>query len=63
MGTIVVAGVLLNESFLIVLLCRIKSMQKNEQAAEKALQESAYQKQYMDSVAVLDEHVRKCATI
>lgn len=59
MGTIVVAGVLLNESFLIVLLCRIKSMQKNEQAAEKALQESAYQKQYMDSVAVLDEHVRK----
>ncbi len=50
MGTIVVAGVLLNESFLIVLLCRIKSMQKNEQAAEKALQESAYQKQYMDSV-------------
>ena len=59
MGTIVVAGILLNESFLIVLLCRIKSMQKNEQAAEKALQESAYQKQYMDSVAVLDEHVRK----
>ena len=59
MGTIVVAGVLLNESFLIVLLCRIKSMQKNEQAAEKALQESAYQKQYMDSVAVLDEHVSK----
>lgn len=59
MGTIVVAGVLLNESFLIVLLCRIKSMQKNEQAAEKALQESDYQKQYMDSVAVLDEHVRK----
>ena len=59
MGTIVVAGVLLNESFLIVLLCRIKSMQKNEQAAEKALQESAYQKQYMDSVAVLDEHLRK----
>ena len=59
MGTIVVAGVLLNESFLIVLLCRIKSMQKNEQAAEKALHESAYQKQDMDSVAVLDEHVRK----
>ena len=59
MGTIVVAGILLNESFLIVLLCRIKSMQKNEQAAEKALQESAYQKQYMDSVAVLDEHVLK----
>lgn len=59
MRTIVVAGVLLNESFLIVLLCRIKSMQKNEQAAEKALQESAYQKQYMDSVAVLDEHVRQ----
>ena len=59
MGTIVVAGVLLNESFLIVLLCRIKSMQKNEQAAEKALQESAYQKQYMDSVAVLDGDVRK----
>lgn len=59
MRTIVVAGVLLNESFLIVLLCRIKSMQKNEQAVEKALQESAYQKQYMDSVAVLDEHVCK----